>query len=69
VIGVNLGPAGHWYRVMLGEFPTREEADAERSELAAKGTPGMGLVYRVSASPADSVSALPPAAAPALPDH
>jgi cell division protein FtsN len=59
VIGVNLGPAGRWYRVMLGEFPTREDADAERSELEAKGTPGMGLIYRVSALPADRVSALP----------
>jgi hypothetical protein len=59
VIGVNLGPAGRWYRVMLGEFPSREEADAERAELAAKGTPGMGLIYWVSASPADRVSASP----------
>lgn len=59
VIGVNLGPAGHWYRVMLGEFPSREDADACRAELAAKGTPGMGLVYRVSAAPAAEAAALP----------
>jgi len=67
VIGVNLGPAGRWYRVMLGEFPSREEADAERAALEAKGTPGMGLVYRVSASPADRVSASPADHVSALP--
>jgi len=49
VIGVNLGAQGYWYRVMLGDFRTREEADGEREALAAKGTPGMGLVYMVSA--------------------
>jgi hypothetical protein len=59
VIGVNLGAPGYWYRVMFGEFRSREEADAARQDLAAKGTPGMGLVYRVSAFPADRVSAFP----------
>jgi hypothetical protein len=59
VIGVNLGASGYWYRVMLGEFPSRQEADAAREELVAKGTPGIGLVYRVSAFPANRVSALP----------
>jgi len=49
VVEVNLGAPGLWYRVMLGEFRTREEADAARAELAAKGTEGLGLVYRVSA--------------------
>ena len=59
VIGINLGAQGYWYRVMFGEFPTREEADVARGELDAKGTAGMGLVYRVSAFPADRVSAFP----------
>jgi hypothetical protein len=59
VIGVNLGPAGRWYRVMLGEFSSREEADAYRTDLAAKGTAGMGLVYRVSASTSDGPSVSP----------
>jgi cell division protein FtsN len=59
VIGVNLGPAGRWYRVMLGEFASREEADAYRTDLTAKGTAGMGLVYRVSASTSDGPSVSP----------
>jgi len=59
VIGVNLGASGYWYRVMLGEFRSREEADAAREELVAKGTPGMGLIYQVSAFPADRVSESP----------
>jgi len=48
VIGVNLGAQGYWYRVMLGDFPTREEAEVERGELAAKAIAGIGLVYKVS---------------------
>jgi SAM-dependent MidA family methyltransferase len=55
VIGVNLGPAGHWYRVMLGEFrpakrPTRPP------DLAAKSTAGM---TRLSGSPPPRRIALP----------
>lgn len=49
VISVNLGKPGLWYRVMLGEYASREEAQAQRDALAAKGTPGVGLVYRVTA--------------------
>jgi hypothetical protein len=67
VIGVNLGASGYWYRVMLGEFPSRQEADAAREELVAKGTPGIGLIYRVSAFPADRVSAFPADRVSALP--
>lgn len=49
VVSVSLGAQGIWYRVMLGDFGSREEADAARAELAAKGTEGLGYVYRVSA--------------------
>ena len=48
VIEVNLGREGPWFRVMLGEFSSRDEALAFRQQLADKGTPGMGLVYKVS---------------------
>ncbi|MGH9443592.1 MAG: SPOR domain-containing protein [Thermoanaerobaculia bacterium] len=50
VIEVNLGREGDWFRVMLGDFPSREEAQRERDALSAAGTPGMGFVYRVSGS-------------------
>ena len=49
-VAVNIGKGAIWYRVMLGEFSSREEADAARAELAARGAPGMGLVYRVSSA-------------------
>lgn len=44
---VDLGEKGIWYRSVLGEFATAEEALAFRAELEAKGTPNMGFVYRV----------------------
>jgi len=47
VAEVDLGEKGIWYRVMIGEFPTSPEAKAARADLAAKGTPDMGWVYRV----------------------
>jgi len=47
VAEVELGEKGTWYRVMVGEFPTAQEAKAVREELAAKGTRDMGWVYRV----------------------
>jgi cell division protein FtsN len=53
VIAVNLGKDGMWFRVMLGDFSSREEAQAFREGLAANGTAGMGLVYRVSAPQAE----------------
>jgi cell division protein FtsN len=48
IISVNLGREGPWFRVMLGDFSTRDEALAFRQQLADRNTPGMGLVYRVS---------------------
>jgi hypothetical protein len=47
VAEVDLGEKGVWYRVLVGEFPSAEEAKAVRAELAAKGTRDMGWVYRV----------------------
>lgn len=47
VAEVDLGEKGVWQRVMIGEFPTAQEARAAREELAAKGTRDMGWVYRV----------------------
>ena len=45
---VDLGEKGTWFRVMVGEFETLEEASSFRQTLAEKGTPGMGFVYRVT---------------------
>ncbi len=47
VAEVDLGEKGVWYRVLVGEFPSAEEAKAVRAELAAKGTRDLGWVYRV----------------------
>ena len=47
VAEVDLGEKGVWYRVLVGEFSSAEEAKAVRAELAAKGTRDMGWVYRV----------------------
>lgn len=47
VAEVDLGEKGIWFRVMVGEFPSAEEAKGVRAELAAKGTRDMGWVYRV----------------------
>jgi hypothetical protein len=61
VVAVNLGAApGVWFRVMLGDYGTREEAQTERDALSAKGTPGIGLVYRVEGLPRSRVEGLPP---------
>lgn len=49
VAEVDLGEKGIWFRVMVGEFPSAEEAKGVRAELAAKGTRDMGWVYRVVA--------------------
>ena len=56
VVSVNLGAQGPWYRVMLGDFDSREEAQRERDALVANGTPGVGLVYRVEAPPSARVA-------------
>jgi hypothetical protein len=42
-----LAEKGVWQRVMIGAFPTVQEAKAVREELVAKGTRDMGWVYRV----------------------
>ena len=46
-VEVDLGAKGVWYRVVVGEFPTAEEARTFRAVLAAKKTPGMGFVYEM----------------------
>ncbi len=46
-VEVDLGPKGVWYRVVIGEFPTVEEARAYRADLEAKKTPGLGFVYEM----------------------
>jgi hypothetical protein len=46
-VEVNLGAKGIWYRVVVGEFRTADEARAFRAALAAKNTPGMGFVYEM----------------------
>ncbi len=46
---VDLGAKGLWYRVVVGEFRTADEARAFRAALAAKNTPGMGFVYEMKA--------------------
>jgi cell division protein FtsN len=69
VIGVNLGATqGLWFRVMMGEYRTREEARAARDALAAKGTPGLGFVYRVEGLAPSKVEGLPPASRAEPPD-
>lgn len=50
VVEVDLGPKGTWYRVVVGEFRTADEARAFRAALAAKKTPGMGFVYEMKGS-------------------
>jgi hypothetical protein len=42
-------PSGVWFRVVLGDFATAEQARAFHAELAAKGTPDLGGVYRLTA--------------------
>jgi hypothetical protein len=42
-------PSGVWYRVVLGDFATAEQARAFHAELAARSTPDLGGVYRLTA--------------------
>ena len=42
-------PSGVWYRVVLGDFATAEQARAFHAELAARRTPDLGGVYRLTA--------------------
>ena len=46
-VEVDLGEKGRWYRVLIGDFATAEEALAYRKELEERKTPNMGFVYRV----------------------
>ena len=46
-VEVDLGAKGVWYRVVIGEFRTADEAKSFRAALAAKNTPGMGHVYQM----------------------
>jgi hypothetical protein len=41
-------PSGVWYRVVLGDFTTAEQARAFHADLAARGTPDLGAVYRIT---------------------
>ncbi len=42
-------PSGVWYRVVLGDFATADQARAFHADLAARGTPDLGAVYRLTA--------------------
>ncbi len=46
-VEVDLGTKGVWFRVVIGQFRTADEARAFRAALAAKKTPGMGFVYEM----------------------
>jgi hypothetical protein len=46
-VEVDLGNKGVWYRVVIGEFASVEDARAYRADLEAKKTPGLGFVYEM----------------------
>ena len=46
-VEVDLGNKGTWYRAVVGEFASVEEARAYRADLEAKKTPGLGFVYEM----------------------
>jgi hypothetical protein len=46
-VEVDLGDKGTWYRAVVGEFATVDEARAYRADLEAKKTPGLGFVYEM----------------------
>lgn len=46
-VEVDLGAKGTWYRVVIGEFTTVEEARAYRADLEARKTPDLGFVYEM----------------------
>jgi hypothetical protein len=41
--------SGIWYRVVVGDFASAEQARAFHAELAARNTPDLGGVYRLTA--------------------
>ena len=47
VLSVDLGAEGKWYRVMLGDFASADEALAFRAELAARHVTDVAHVYRI----------------------
>lgn len=46
-VEVDLGAKGTWYRVVIGEFTSVEDARAYRADLEAKKTPNLGFVYEM----------------------
>lgn len=42
-------PSGVWYRVVLGDFATADQARTFHADLVARGTPDLGGVYRLAA--------------------
>ncbi len=46
-VEVDLGDKGIWYRAVVGEFASVDEARAYRADLEAKKTPGLGFVYEM----------------------
>lgn len=46
-VQVDLGAKGIWYRSLVGDFATAEEAQSYRGELAARKTPSLGFVYHL----------------------
>lgn len=46
---VKLQQSGTWYRVVLGDFQTADQARAFRADLAARGTRDVDGVYRLVA--------------------
>ncbi len=49
VAKVNLGAEGEWYRVVVGDFATADEAFAYRAELLARHVPDVAHVYHLTA--------------------
>jgi hypothetical protein len=47
-VSVDLGPKGVWFRVLVGEFSSVEEARKYREELAASHAPDLGQVYHLT---------------------
>ncbi|MFI5166151.1 MAG: SPOR domain-containing protein [Thermoanaerobaculales bacterium] len=49
VAKVSLGAEGEWFRVVVGDFATADEAFAYRAELLARHVPDVAHVYRLTA--------------------
>ena len=46
-VEVDLGEKGTWFRVVIGEFTSVEDARTFRADLEAKKMPGLGFVYEM----------------------